>query len=107
MTRCRPCGTGSHLNKIANVGIFAVTAPPSNEKVASAIVATFPDQNIKAWEGHWFVSASGTAREVLERIEAHTEGGNAGTMIVVSVVSFWGRANPEVWEWLASRLESQ
>ena len=85
------------------MGLFAVTAPASNEKIAPAIDATFPGQSIKAWQGHWFVSASGTAKEVADKIEA--TGGKVGTMIVVSVVNYWGVANPEVWEWLKSRLE--
>jgi hypothetical protein len=31
--------------------------------------------------------------------------GSVGTVIVTSVANYWGRANPEVWEWLNSRLE--
>jgi len=87
------------------MGIFAVTAPYTNEKIAPAIDASFPGQNIKAWQGHWFVSASGTAKEVSDKIEAGAAGGKVGTMIVVSVINYWGIANPEVWEWLKSRLE--
>jgi len=89
------------------MSIFAVTAPSSNEKIAPAIDATFPGQNIKAWQGHWFVSASGTAKEIADRIGASAPEGKVGTMIVVSVANYWGIANPEVWEWLKSRLESK
>jgi len=89
------------------MGIFAVTAPLSNTKIAPAIDAAFPGQNIKAWQGHWFVSASGTAKETADKIEANAEGGTVGTIIVVSLINYWGRANPEVWEWLKSRLENK
>jgi hypothetical protein len=87
------------------MAIFAVTAPVNNDKVAPAIAASFPDQFIKAWQGHWFVSATGTAKEIFSKIEANAPDNKPGTVIVVSVVNYWGFANPEVWEWLKSRLE--
>jgi hypothetical protein len=87
------------------MAIFAVTAPATNDKVAPAIAASFPDQFVKAWQGHWFVSAMGTAKEVFNKIEAHSPDSKPGTIIVVSVANYWGVAIPEVWDWLQSRLE--
>jgi hypothetical protein len=89
------------------MSLFAVTAPSSNEKIAPAIDAAFPGQNIKAWQGHWFVSAPGTAKEIFNKLEASAADGKTGTVIVVSVSNYWGIANPEVWEWLTSRLENK
>jgi hypothetical protein len=89
------------------MAIFAVTAPVNNEKIAPAIAISFPDQFIKAWQGHWFVSAVGTAKEVYDKIEANTPDKKPGTIIVLSVANYWGLANPEVWEWITSRLESK
>jgi|HubBroStandDraft_6_1064221.scaffolds.fasta_scaffold1657017_1 hypothetical protein len=89
------------------MSIFAITAPSSNEKIAPAIDAAFPGQNIKAWQGHWFISAVGTAKEIYDKIESNSPDKKPGTMIVVSVANYWGVANPDVWEWLKSRLESK
>ena len=88
------------------MAIFSVTAPSTNQVGAEAIVRAFQNENIKAWDGHWFVSDSGTAKEVVSKIEA-AAGGKPGTVIVVTVANYWGIASPEVWEWLKSKLESQ
>lgn len=89
------------------MAIFAVTAPSSNDKIAPAIAASFPDQFVKAWQGHWFVSTVGTAKEVFNKIEAHSPDNKPGSVIVISVSNYWGIANTEVWEWLKSRLETK
>ncbi|PYV19653.1 MAG: hypothetical protein DMG21_00935 [Acidobacteria bacterium] len=86
------------------MAIFSVTAPPANTKIEREIQAQFPGDYIEAWPGHWFISASGTAQEIAAKISI--PGGTVGAAIVVSVANYWGRANPEVWEWLRSRLES-
>ncbi len=87
------------------MGIFSITAPSSNGKIGPAIEAQFPNQYVQAWQGHWLVSASGTAKEVGDKL--NVADGSVGTVIIVSVANYWGRANPEVWEWLKSRLESK
>ncbi len=87
------------------MAIFAVTAPQSNDKIVPALEVSFPDQFVKAWQGCWFVSAVGTAKEIYNKIESSTPDNKPGTVIVVSVANYWGVANPEVWEWLKSRLE--
>jgi hypothetical protein len=87
------------------MSIFAITAPASNAVVEPAIQTHFKDQYIKAWQGYWFVSTSGTAMEVANKL--NVADGTVGTVIVTTVANYWGRANPEVWEWLKSRLESK
>ena len=89
------------------MAIFAVSAPASNNEIAPAIAASFPDQFIKAWQGHWFVSASGTAKEVFNKIEASSPDKKTGTLVIVSVSNYWGVANTEVWEWISSRLQEK
>lgn len=89
------------------MAIFSVSAPTSNDKVAPAIAASFPGQFIKAWQGYWFVSAAGTAKEVFNKIEASSLDKKTGTLVVVSVSNYWGVANPEVWEWISSRLQEK
>jgi hypothetical protein len=87
------------------MGLFVVTAPATNAKIGPAIEAHFPDQHIQAWQGHWFISAQGTAKEIATKLDI-PEGG-VGTAIVVSVTNYWGRANPDVWEWVKSRQENK
>lgn len=86
------------------MGLFAITAPSTNTKIEPAIQAQFPGQYIQAWQGHWFISVQGTAKEIAAKLDAD---GPVGTVIVVSVANYWGRANPDVWEWIKSRAESK
>ena len=87
------------------MSIFSITAPASNAKIGPAIEARFPNAFIQAWQGHWFVSAPGTSKEIAAKLDVAD--GAVGTVIVVSVDNYWGRANPDVWEWLKSRLETK
>ena len=89
------------------MAIFAVTAPASNDKIAPILASAFPDQFIKAWQGYWFVSAVGTAKEIYAKIESVAPEQKPGSVIIVSVANYWGVANPEVWEWIKSRLETK
>lgn len=89
------------------MAIFAVTAPRSNDKIAPAIAVSFPDQFLEVWQGHWFVSTVGTAKEVFDKIEANVPEQKTGSVTVLSVTNYWGFANPEVWEWIKSRLEKK
>jgi hypothetical protein len=87
------------------MAIFAISAPSSNMKIGPAIAGLFPNDHLQAWQGQWFVSASGTAHEIAMKLNVAE--GAVGTVIVLSVSNYWGRANPEVWEWLKSKLEKK
>jgi hypothetical protein len=83
--------------------IFAITTPPSNVQIGPAITRHFPGEHIQAWDGCWFIASPGTVGEVAAKLSVAD--GSVGTVIVTSVANYWGRANPEVWEWLNSGLE--
>jgi hypothetical protein len=85
------------------MAVFAVLAPLDNQKIGPAIEATFPDNFFRASNGQWFVSAQGTAKQISDRLGI-SDGTNGGG-IVVTVASYWGRTNPDLWPWLAARME--
>jgi hypothetical protein len=87
------------------MSIFSVSAPVTNTKIGPAIESRFAGNFIQAWQGQWFVSTTGTTKEIADQLNVGDP--TIGTVIVVVVANYWGRANPEVWEWLKSRLETK
>jgi len=86
------------------MAIFAVLAPLDNLKIGPALESKFAGNFFRAWNGQWFISASGTPRQIAEQLGIGSEGEN-GSAIILSVSSYWGRANVELWPWLAARIE--
>jgi hypothetical protein len=90
------------------MALFLIIAPVDNSRIGAAVEATFAGEGefFRVWNGQWFVSASGTAKDIAQKlgIGAESEGG-IGSGVVVSVNSYWGRANADLWPWLSSKIE--
>ena len=88
------------------MAIFAVLAPLDNHKIGPAVESIFAGQFFRGWNGQWFISASGTPREIAQKLGIGAEGeGGIGSAVVISINSYWGRANAELWPWLQARIE--
>ena len=66
----------------------------------------FPNDYRKIGEGQWLVSASGTARELSDRLERASLHNNHGSAVIMRVTSYWGRASNETWEWLSNKMQA-
>jgi len=86
------------------MALFAVIAPPDNSRIGSVIENVFEGRYQRVWNGQWFVSGTGTSKDICDQLGISD--GTNGAAIVVRVSSYWGRANPDLWPWLASKLES-
>jgi hypothetical protein len=64
----------------------------------------FPSDHYKLDGGSFLVSTKGTAQELSEKLGV--TGGTNGAAVVVEVASYFGRANPNVWSWIKSKLEA-
>lgn len=86
--------------------VFAVL-PVSNTKLKPRIETTIPHSDYLFLESNsWLVSYSGTSKELAELLGISDSTGNDTTPgIVVSITSYWGRATPDVWEWLQLKLK--
>jgi hypothetical protein len=84
------------------MALFAILAPLDNAKIGEAIEQAFPSEFFSVSNGQWFVSGTGTPKEISDRIGI-TDGKN-GAGIVVAVSSYWGRSSPDLWPWLSARL---
>jgi hypothetical protein len=52
----------------------------------------------------WLVSTKGTAQELSAKLGV-TSGDN-GAAVIVEVASYFGRANPNIWSWIKTKLEA-
>jgi hypothetical protein len=89
--------------------LFAVVCPENataitpNPVLLAKIQAAFPDGHFQVSTYHWLIVAGGTtAREVAEKLGINDR--SAGSGIVYSVSNYWGRANPQVWEWIRAKM---
>lgn len=83
--------------------LFAVMADPANEKLSAALQRDFPENHILIRPGQWFVVASGTAKEISDKLGV-TPGSEAGTAVIVTASGYYGRASSQIWEWVAAKV---
>ena len=83
--------------------LFAVLGDPGNGVLADAVAATFPGDYIEIRPGQWFVASTGTAKEISDKLGV-TPGTAVGSAIVVSASGYYGRANSQIWEWVAAKI---
>jgi hypothetical protein len=87
------------------VMIFAIVSFTSpNDPLATAIATTYPESQLQATpEGSlYFVSDSGTAKDVSDKIGVSA--GTFGSVIVLAVSGYFGRAPMNIWEWIAAKI---
>jgi len=85
--------------------IFAVIAADNPEKLAAKIGIEFPDTNLKVGVGQWLIigPSSMTTQELGVKLEVSVEKSISGA-IVLSVNSYFGRAELSIWEWLSAKM---
>jgi hypothetical protein len=85
--------------------VFAVLAPLDNQKIGPAIESLFGtgENFFRVSNGQWFVATPGTAQTVADRLGI-SDGTNGGG-VVVTIASYWGRANADLWPWLSARMD--
>jgi hypothetical protein len=79
-------------------------APKHVDKLAAAIEAAYPDNFMKVDDDAWLVSAKATPQEVSDKLGI-TTGVNGGG-IVLAVSAYFGRATPNVWNWVKTKWEA-
>lgn len=82
--------------------LFAIFGAAKPSALSSAIERQFPGEFIEVGSGQWFVVASGTAKDVSDRLGISA--GTVGSGIVVASSGYFGRAPSNVWEWIAAKV---
>ena len=83
--------------------IFAVLADPQNTSLAGTIQAMYPGNFIQIRPGQWLIAATGTAKDVSDTLMVSPDGG-LGPAVILAVSGYYGRANNQIWEWLAANM---
>jgi hypothetical protein len=83
------------------MSIFAVLTEHDNDRLERAIETTFPDNFLKIRDGQFLIAAPNTAVEVTKKLAI--EDGTNGVALVVSIASYFGRANPAIWDWMKTK----
>jgi hypothetical protein len=85
--------------------LFAVLAlKDSVAAVDAAVSAQLPEDSYKIEAGKWIVSADvATARQLSTKLGLR----ETAPHLVVSIRGYSGRAQPELWEWLAAQSEKE
>ena len=85
--------------------IFAVIAASRPEPLKANIESAFPDANLSVGEGQWFLigPSTMTTQELAIKLGISVEA-PVSSGIVLSVNSYFGRANLTIWEWLTAKM---
>jgi hypothetical protein len=77
---------------------------PSNDKLDAAISSKYPDRYLSLFPGQWLLVTGGkTAQEISDDLGI-TTGESGSAVVIVGTGSYFGRSNPQIWDWLRSRL---
>lgn len=85
--------------------MFAIIAAHDPTKLAAALKDKYPQDYLELVPGQWLVSGGVTAQEVSDTLGI-TNGEN-GSAVVLSFQTYFGRTNPNVWEWIANKMGSK
>ena len=85
--------------------VFAVFNIPDPGTVQTRLEEHYPGHYIDAYHGAFFVCTTGeTSQQMGEKLGFGTE--NLSSGIVMPVTTYWGRADPNLWEWIHVKMES-
>lgn len=87
---------------VTNPQAFAIMGLSHPERISAALGAKYSTDHLPMSQNLWLLVAPATAKEVCDAIGITD--GSSGTGVVVAFTSYYGRANPQIWEWLASRM---
>lgn len=86
--------------------IFAIVAVNDPALLTPVIAQHFPADNLVIGQGQWLVADEGTAQSVSEKLSVNGPSPATLTVLVVSVSGYFGRMNPNVWEWIRTKWGS-
>ena len=87
------------------MALFVLISDQEYPKLVSELQRLFPEDHFKIGVGEWLISAPATttAKELSDSLGISE--GTSGSGIVIRSGGYYGRANPEIWEWIKARLE--
>lgn len=84
--------------------IFAIFRVSHPDKMRDALARVFPNNHLQVKDDEWLLSASGTARDVSDKLGV-TPGNDTGGAIIFSMANYYGRSDTQIWEWIKAKAE--
>ena len=85
--------------------LFAILGHDDNPKLEAAMAVHFPGNHLRLGKGQWLVAGSNTTVVDVSNILGISDGVN-GSAIVISIATYYGRANTNIWEWMKVKLST-
>ena len=87
------------------MSIFTVLTEADNPKLETLIKEKFPNDYYTLSHRQWLISAGATAKTISEDLLITDKENGPGSAIVFTISSYYGMANPAIWEWLKAKWE--
>jgi hypothetical protein len=85
--------------------LFAILGHDDNPRLSAALTLHFPGNYLRIGNGQWLVAGGNTTVVDVSNILGISDGTN-GSGIVISIASYYGRANTNIWEWMKVKLSA-
>ena len=86
--------------------LFLILGRDNFEKIEAEIKTKYPNDYYQLGDGQWIIASAGeTTRGVCDQLGITTA--RTGNAVVVAFTNYFGRANKEIWEWMAAKLGAQ
>ena len=90
--------------------IFAILLPTPQQILVDKIKGAYPNDHLSLNSTQYLVSSTETAIDVTARIGVYDASNKTeasiGNAVVLAVSSYYGRAQPNVWDWIKSKMEA-
>ncbi len=83
--------------------VIVLDARLSAMTIFAIVGITDPARLLMALNAHFSPKVAATAKDVSDRLGI-TDGSN-GNGVVLNVAGYFGRSNPQLWEWLAAKIQ--
>ncbi len=88
------------------MAIFVVFRVKASACMRAAIARTYPENSLDLGNNEWLISTKGTPKTVSDSLGITSNPDTIGAAIVFSVDSYFGRASPEIWEWIKRKSQA-
>jgi hypothetical protein len=88
--------------------LFAVLAQKGFDQIGEAIQQKYPGGHYALAPGQWLIFSPGsTTQEISNALGITGSPTPVGSAIIIAFISYFGSADPQIWEWIAARMSTQ
>jgi hypothetical protein len=87
------------------MSVFVVLSDVDNTKLETLIKEKFSEDYYLLSPGQWLISSDETAIKLSDDLLITDEEKGPGPAVIFTISSYYGMANPAIWEWLKAKWE--